>query len=58
MANIQQRLPEKRAGDFFVDETCIDCDTCSNWRRQSFAIMANSAASIASPKTKGIRASP
>lgn len=29
MANIQQRLPENVAGDFFVDATCIDCDTCS-----------------------------
>ncbi len=29
MANIQRRLPENVSGDFFVDETCIDCDTCS-----------------------------
>ncbi|HUS12093.1 MAG TPA: MBL fold metallo-hydrolase, partial [Pyrinomonadaceae bacterium] len=29
MANIQQRLPENVFGDFFVDATCIDCDTCS-----------------------------
>ncbi|HSS19690.1 MAG TPA: MBL fold metallo-hydrolase [Pyrinomonadaceae bacterium] len=29
MANIQQRLPENVPGDFFVDATCIDCDTCS-----------------------------
>ncbi len=29
MANIQQRLPENVSGDFFVDATCIDCDTCS-----------------------------
>jgi glyoxylase-like metal-dependent hydrolase (beta-lactamase superfamily II)/ferredoxin len=29
MANIQQRLPENVPGDFFVDESCIDCDTCS-----------------------------
>ncbi len=29
MANIQQRLPENVAGDFFVDATCIGCDTCS-----------------------------
>jgi glyoxylase-like metal-dependent hydrolase (beta-lactamase superfamily II)/ferredoxin len=29
MANIQRRLPENVPGDFFVDETCIDCDTCS-----------------------------
>jgi glyoxylase-like metal-dependent hydrolase (beta-lactamase superfamily II)/ferredoxin len=29
MANLQQRLPENVPGDFFVDSTCIDCDTCS-----------------------------
>jgi glyoxylase-like metal-dependent hydrolase (beta-lactamase superfamily II)/ferredoxin len=29
MANIQQRLPENVPGDFFVDASCIDCDTCS-----------------------------
>jgi hypothetical protein len=27
MANLQQRLPENVPGDFFVDSTCIDCDT-------------------------------
>jgi glyoxylase-like metal-dependent hydrolase (beta-lactamase superfamily II)/ferredoxin len=29
MANVQQRLPQNVPGDFFVDATCIDCDTCS-----------------------------
>lgn len=29
MANIQLRLPENASGDFYVDATCIDCDTCS-----------------------------
>ncbi len=29
MANIQQRLPENVPGDFYVDASCIDCDTCS-----------------------------
>jgi glyoxylase-like metal-dependent hydrolase (beta-lactamase superfamily II)/ferredoxin len=29
MANLQQRLPENVPGDFFVDASCIDCDTCS-----------------------------
>jgi glyoxylase-like metal-dependent hydrolase (beta-lactamase superfamily II)/ferredoxin len=29
MANVQLRLPENVPGDFFVDSTCIDCDTCS-----------------------------
>lgn len=29
MANIEQRLPENVPGDFYVDASCIDCDTCS-----------------------------
>jgi len=29
MADIQQRLLENAPGDFFVDASCIDCDTCS-----------------------------
>jgi glyoxylase-like metal-dependent hydrolase (beta-lactamase superfamily II) len=28
MANAARRLPENVPGDFYVDETCIDCDTC------------------------------
>ena len=28
MANLNKRVPENIAGDFFVDSTCIDCDTC------------------------------
>ena len=28
MANPLKRVPENVPGDFFVDSTCIDCDTC------------------------------
>src|SRR5262245_1139583 len=28
MANVLKRVPEDAPGDFFVDHTCIDCDTC------------------------------
>lgn len=28
MADTAKRLPENVAGEFFVDSTCIDCDTC------------------------------
>ncbi|MGE5656040.1 MAG: MBL fold metallo-hydrolase [Actinomycetota bacterium] len=28
MAHIPQRRPENIKGDFYVDTTCIDCDTC------------------------------
>jgi glyoxylase-like metal-dependent hydrolase (beta-lactamase superfamily II)/ferredoxin len=28
MAKLEKRVPEDVPGDFFVDSTCIDCDTC------------------------------
>jgi ferredoxin len=28
MADLSKRLPENVEGSFFVDSTCIDCDTC------------------------------
>src|SRR5579864_7560638 len=28
MARLAERLPENVVGDFYVDCTCIDCDTC------------------------------
>jgi glyoxylase-like metal-dependent hydrolase (beta-lactamase superfamily II)/ferredoxin len=28
MASLSERLPENAPGDFYVDRTCIDCDTC------------------------------
>jgi glyoxylase-like metal-dependent hydrolase (beta-lactamase superfamily II)/ferredoxin len=28
MAQLAQRRPENQTGDFYVDRTCIDCDTC------------------------------
>jgi glyoxylase-like metal-dependent hydrolase (beta-lactamase superfamily II)/ferredoxin len=28
MANFNKRVPENVPGEFFVDTTCIDCDTC------------------------------
>jgi glyoxylase-like metal-dependent hydrolase (beta-lactamase superfamily II)/ferredoxin len=37
MANPKKRLPENVPGDFFVDSTCIDCDTCRQVAPQVFA---------------------
>src|SRR6478752_2878965 len=28
MPNAKKRVPGNAPGDFFVDSTCIDCDTC------------------------------
>jgi glyoxylase-like metal-dependent hydrolase (beta-lactamase superfamily II)/ferredoxin len=36
MANVLQRLPENVPGEFFVDSTCIDCDTCTQLAPEIF----------------------
>jgi glyoxylase-like metal-dependent hydrolase (beta-lactamase superfamily II) len=36
MASIHKRLPENVPGDFFVDDTCIDCDTCRQLAPDTF----------------------
>ena len=36
MANPRKRVPENVTGDFFVDSTCIDCDTCRQVAPQVF----------------------
>ncbi|HET8646375.1 MAG TPA: MBL fold metallo-hydrolase [Vicinamibacteria bacterium] len=37
MARIARRLPENAPGDFYVDDTCIDCATCRVVAPQVFA---------------------
>jgi glyoxylase-like metal-dependent hydrolase (beta-lactamase superfamily II)/ferredoxin len=37
MANLQKRLRENVPGNFFVDSTCIDCDTCRQLAPEVFA---------------------
>src|SRR3954471_3576429 len=37
MANPNKRFPENAPGDFFVDSTCIDCDTCRQLAPAVFA---------------------
>jgi glyoxylase-like metal-dependent hydrolase (beta-lactamase superfamily II)/ferredoxin len=36
MANAQKRLPLNVGGDFFVDSTCINCDTCRQLAPHTF----------------------
>jgi glyoxylase-like metal-dependent hydrolase (beta-lactamase superfamily II)/ferredoxin len=43
MANLAKRVPEDVAGDFFVDATCIDCDTCRQLAPAVFAEAADHA---------------
>jgi glyoxylase-like metal-dependent hydrolase (beta-lactamase superfamily II) len=37
VANLSKRVPEDASGDFFVDTTCIDCDTCRQVAPAAFA---------------------
>jgi ferredoxin len=36
MAQPERRLPENADGDFFVDDTCIDCDACRQIAPETF----------------------
>jgi glyoxylase-like metal-dependent hydrolase (beta-lactamase superfamily II)/ferredoxin len=36
MAQLNLRLPENAPGELFVDETCIDCDTCRELAPETF----------------------
>ncbi|HEX4143414.1 MAG TPA: MBL fold metallo-hydrolase [Pirellulales bacterium] len=51
MANLSKRVPEDVAGDFFVDTTCIDCDTCRQLAPEVFAEAAETAFVRAQPQT-------
>jgi glyoxylase-like metal-dependent hydrolase (beta-lactamase superfamily II)/ferredoxin len=51
MANLTKRVQEDVAGDFFVDTTCIDCDTCRQLAPRVFAEAAETAFVQAQPKT-------
>ena len=36
MADRSRALPQNVTGDFFVDDTCIDCDTCRQIAPETF----------------------
>jgi glyoxylase-like metal-dependent hydrolase (beta-lactamase superfamily II)/ferredoxin len=36
MASLADRLPDNAPGDFYVDSTCIDCDTCRRIAPETF----------------------
>ncbi|MCC6273841.1 MAG: ferredoxin [Deltaproteobacteria bacterium] len=37
MANPLKKVPENQPGEFFVDSSCIDCDTCRQLAPSTFA---------------------
>jgi glyoxylase-like metal-dependent hydrolase (beta-lactamase superfamily II)/ferredoxin len=53
MANREKRLPCNVAGDFFVDSTCIDCDTCRQLAPETFGESGEYSYVKAQPRTDG-----
>lgn len=51
MADPRKRLEANVAGDFFVDRTCINCDTCRQLAPDSFEEVGDYSAVVRQPKT-------
>lgn len=51
MANAKLRLPENIAGEFFVDSTCIDCDTCRQLAPETFRDHGDASSVYHQPQT-------
>jgi glyoxylase-like metal-dependent hydrolase (beta-lactamase superfamily II)/ferredoxin len=54
MAKLARRLPENAAGDFYVDDTCIDCDTCRMVAPAIFARSQTSERSFVTRQPEGV----
>jgi glyoxylase-like metal-dependent hydrolase (beta-lactamase superfamily II) len=51
MANLRKRLPQNAAGTFFVDSTCINCDTCRQLAGETFGDTGEYSYVVAQPQT-------
>ena len=51
MADLKKRLAENVAGEFFVDSTCIDCDTCRQLAPETFKEAGDYSVVYAQPPT-------
>jgi glyoxylase-like metal-dependent hydrolase (beta-lactamase superfamily II)/ferredoxin len=51
MAHLTQRRPENISGDFYVDSTCIDCDTCRWMAPETFTDIGDQSAVHHQPTT-------
>ncbi|MBC7911329.1 MAG: MBL fold metallo-hydrolase, partial [Pyrinomonadaceae bacterium] len=52
MASIARRLPQNIAGDFFVDDTCIDCDACRQLAPATFRDHGDQSSVYHQPETQ------
>jgi ferredoxin len=55
MANPRKRVLENVPGDFFVDSTCIDCDTCRQIAPEVFGEATETSFVKAQPQTNATR---
>jgi glyoxylase-like metal-dependent hydrolase (beta-lactamase superfamily II)/ferredoxin len=53
MAQVQQRLPQNIAGEFYVDSSCIDCDACRQIAPASFREYDGKSAVYHQPQNPG-----
>jgi glyoxylase-like metal-dependent hydrolase (beta-lactamase superfamily II)/ferredoxin len=52
MASLARRLPQNVAGDFYVDETCIDCDACRQIAPATFRDHGDQSSVYRQPQTE------
>jgi glyoxylase-like metal-dependent hydrolase (beta-lactamase superfamily II)/ferredoxin len=52
MASLARRLPQNVAGDFFVDDTCIDCDACRQLAPATFQDHGEQSSVYRQPETE------
>lgn len=55
MAHPERSLPDNAPGDFYVDDTCIDCDTCRWLAPETFVRARGQSAVKAQPEGPGAR---
>jgi len=53
MANLTKKLNTNVAGNFYVDATCINCDTCRQLPPESFEEVGEYSAVLHQPQTEG-----
>jgi len=53
MAQVELRLAENVAGDFYVDSTCIDCDLCRQIAPETFSDIGEQSVVYHQPETAG-----
>ena len=51
MARLDHRLPENAPGEFFVDDSCIDCDACRQIAPETFHDHGDQSSVYAQPGT-------